>query len=143
MSINDPKYDFVDGKIVNVHTGKEIPPNEPVLVLRAKDVHALPVLQAYGRLCKDKHHQEAIQGRIDEFEEYKRKHPSYMNEPDTPPVEDTDVVQGPEEDIQDVDAGDSTLSDSEGDVSLSDEDEAAGDVTGNKSGRNRKKKNTE
>lgn len=83
MSRNDPKYKFVGGKIVNIHTGDKIPDHEPVFIMRAKDLNAVPALRAYARLCKDTEHHFAVQECIVDFTEFERRNPSKMHEPDT------------------------------------------------------------
>ncbi len=79
----EPKYKAVGGKIVNRKSGEAIPDNEPVFILRAKDMRALTTLNYYMAACKDEGHRGAIQGRIREFEAFAEENPELIHEPDT------------------------------------------------------------
>ena len=81
----EPKFDAVDGRLVNRATGVAIPSDEPVFVLRAKDMYAIEALRAYLRECTDIRHCEAIARRIDQFERFADQHPTRMKSPDTDP----------------------------------------------------------
>lgn len=82
----EPKYNAVAGQIVNRATGNPIPSDEPVFILRAKDLHAISALRAYLQACTTHAHQEAIARRIDDFEAFAVAHPDRMKEPDTRPA---------------------------------------------------------
>jgi hypothetical protein len=77
----DRKFKFEGGKFVNRVSGEAIPDDEPVIIFRARDRHALAVLRHYQLLVGDPHHQRAVQDRIDEFTAYQRAHPERMKEP--------------------------------------------------------------
>lgn len=82
----EPKYttSSKDGRIVNRATGKPIPDDEPVFILRAKDVHATTALAAYlEEVYNDPEHSEAVQARIDAFDSFAAAHPERMKQPDT------------------------------------------------------------
>jgi hypothetical protein len=81
----EPKYTTGtrDGRIVNRATGKPIPDDEPVFILRAKDVHASAALAAYLRELEEIEHRAAVQARIDAFDAFAAAHPERMKYPDT------------------------------------------------------------
>jgi hypothetical protein len=91
----DPKYHIevrsTVGSIVhNVHivkssNGQAIPPDEPVMLFRARDALAYRVLAYYRDLCIEDgcttHHVDAIRNRIQAFMDFSRKHPERMKQP--------------------------------------------------------------
>lgn len=79
--MEDRKFKFENGRFVNRVSGEPIPDDEPVIIFRARDQHALSVLTYYKALAGDEHHQRAIQDRIDEFSAYQAAHPERMKEP--------------------------------------------------------------
>lgn len=81
----EPKYTTAtkDGRIVTRATGKPIPDDEPVFILRAKDVNALPALRGYVLLLEDDAHITAVHQRIAAFESFAASHPERMEQPDT------------------------------------------------------------
>lgn len=81
----EPKYTVSqrNGRIVNRATGKPIPDDEPVFILRAKDVHASAALAAYLRELGEIEHRAAVQARIDAFDAFAAAHPERMKYPDT------------------------------------------------------------
>lgn len=83
MSINDPKYDFRDGRIFNVASGEVIPDDEPVFIFRARDKHAAAALHRYANEVSDEAHARAVIDRMREFIEFSAQHPDRMKEPDT------------------------------------------------------------
>jgi hypothetical protein len=80
----EPKYDAIDGKIVNRVSGQAIPDDEPVFVIRARDRHALMALRFYRDLCQDTGHIDFVEKRIVQFSNFKLNHPDRMKEPDSP-----------------------------------------------------------
>lgn len=80
----DPKYDIIDGRIVNRHTGEAIPDDEPIFIFRARDKRAVPALLEYADLCRDPGHVAAIQKRVKHFRAFASRHPERMKLPDTP-----------------------------------------------------------
>lgn len=86
--LQEPKYGIhVDvlgeGVLYNRHSGQPIPFDEPVFIFRAKDRNAAAALRYYQSLCFDVAHKEAIQERIDQFEEFAQEHLNRMKYPDT------------------------------------------------------------
>lgn len=79
----DPKYEVWNGRIINRKTRKQIPDDEPVFILRAKDVAALMALQAYELACANEEHRQAVTHRIYDFKKFQRAHPDEVKEPDT------------------------------------------------------------
>lgn len=81
----EPKYttSAKDGRLVNRATGKPIPDDEPVFILRAQDVHAVEALQAYLESVDDVDHAGAVQARLDAFDAFADAHPERMKSPDT------------------------------------------------------------
>jgi hypothetical protein len=77
----DRKFKFEDGRFVNRVSGEAIPDDEPVILFRARDRHALAVLRHYQLLVSDAHHWRAVQDRIDEFSAYREGHPERLKEP--------------------------------------------------------------
>ncbi|MBX3610362.1 MAG: hypothetical protein KF871_10755 [Hydrogenophaga sp.] len=64
-------------------TGKPIPDDEPVFVLRAQDVHAVNALLGYSVLLDNPEHRAAVEQRIKDFEAFRDANPDRMKFPDT------------------------------------------------------------
>ena len=79
--LQDRKFDFSTGKLVNRASGEPIPDDEPVFILRARDRHALAAIQFYKELVEVDHHAQAIQETIEAFEQFAAEHPDRMKEP--------------------------------------------------------------
>lgn len=77
----DRKFKFENGQFVNRVSGEPILDDEPVILFRARDRHALAVLAFYYGLVEDEHHQEAIMDRIKEFRAYRKANPDRLKEP--------------------------------------------------------------
>lgn len=82
-STQDPKYGIKDNQLVNIETGKPIPSNEPVFILRAKDVFAPQTLAYYLQFCVTVEHKQAVEQRISEFNKFQRDNPDVVKAPDT------------------------------------------------------------
>jgi hypothetical protein len=74
----------VTGYLVNRHTGVRIPDDEPVMVFRARDVHARRVIEFYHRLISGgvHSHSEAVAQRLADFHAFAEAHPERMKRPD-------------------------------------------------------------
>jgi len=93
ISTQDPKYcievNFTDGmtdvkaRLVNIATGDPIPEDEPVFMLRAKDVFAEQTIAYYLTLASQREHKAAIVERIGDFTEFRINNPDRMKAPDT------------------------------------------------------------
>lgn len=74
-------WNTIKNAFVNRVSGEAIPDDEPVIIFRARDKHALRVLYYYQQLCADEHHQRAIVDRINEFGIFARFNSERMKEP--------------------------------------------------------------
>lgn len=84
LTTQEPKYDVnKDGRLVNRFSGEVIPDDEPVFVLRARDMKAAQAILDYGDSCSDKEHREVVHGRYHDFMAFAKNHPERMKEPDT------------------------------------------------------------
>lgn len=63
----DPKYRTVDGAIVNRRSSEAIAADEPVFILRARDVHAREALDAYACILMPGEHRDAVCQRAADF----------------------------------------------------------------------------
>jgi hypothetical protein len=86
----DPKYDIENGRLVGASTGQPIPDDEPIFILRGKDVHAVDTLMAYhARVASGpqdmaaSQHCEAVRRRIHDFKQFAKDNPGRMKKPDT------------------------------------------------------------
>lgn len=79
----EPKYKIVDGKLFNRQSDEQIPDDEPVFILRARDRHALALLHYYHSRVLDNVHARAVHLRIGHFQAFVAAHPERMKEPDT------------------------------------------------------------
>lgn len=77
------KYDVVDGKIVNRTTGKAIPEDEPIFILRAQDLHFVTAMEFYASCCRDREHQAAVKNISLAGQSFRGQHIDRMKEPDT------------------------------------------------------------
>lgn len=82
----EPKY-FINekGRLTNRSTGKPIPDEEPVFVLRGQDKHAIEALAAYRASVSDPVHGMVVAQRIADFCAYAEGYPERMKEPDSKP----------------------------------------------------------
>jgi hypothetical protein len=80
----DGKFRIEGDKIISV-TGREIPEDEPLFLLRARDTLALPLLQRYLVIAVDDnctdYHLEGIRAVIAEFQRFSLKHPERLKQP--------------------------------------------------------------
>lgn len=81
-----------DGKYGQVTAErKEIPEDEPVIVFRAQDALACPVISAYYALCTrdgaGAQHLAAVQAAYTAFADWQEAHPDRVKTPDTAPGE--------------------------------------------------------
>lgn len=79
----DPKYEAWNGRIINRKTRQQIPDDEPIFILRAKDAVAITALLAYEHACTNAEHRQAVTHRIYDFKRFQRAHPEEVKEPDT------------------------------------------------------------
>jgi hypothetical protein len=82
----EPKYRAEGGRIYNRASGAQIPDDEPVFILRARDTTAVATLLHYyqgHRLCQNDQHADAVLQRLRDFQQFQREHPERMKYPDT------------------------------------------------------------
>lgn len=78
----EPKYAVNEhGNLYNRETGNVIPDDEPVFILRARDIHAVQTLLFYLRQCEIDGHAKTVEGRVNDFLSFEAKHPERMREP--------------------------------------------------------------
>jgi hypothetical protein len=81
--MNERKYKIVGNQLVNKATGKAIPENEPVFVFRAADKKALAAIIGYMTcLTLNSAHRKGVSASAIAFEDFARKHPDRMKDPD-------------------------------------------------------------
>lgn len=84
------KYMIVDGegnplpeaRIANRETGDVIPDEEPIILFRGKDKHAVTVINSYAAMCRNDEHYAAVEQRVQQFREFQNENPSRVREPD-------------------------------------------------------------
>lgn len=79
----EPKYDADHGGIFNRQSQEYIPHDEPVMIFRARDIHAMRAIEFYASHCTDQHHRDVVFARADQFKAFAEQHPERMKEPDT------------------------------------------------------------
>ncbi len=82
----EPKYEIRDGKIVNRSSGEAIPDDEPIMIFRARDIHAHDAIANYGLRCENLDHSNIVMDRARQFAAFAALHPERMKEPDTAPL---------------------------------------------------------
>jgi hypothetical protein len=88
----EPKYGIdLAGRLFNRYSGEPIPDTEPVFILRAQDRQALPTLQYYLRLIGVETHRRAVEIRIEQFGNWKKK--NGVKTPDTIITESFRAIQ--------------------------------------------------
>lgn len=84
IKTQDPKYGISDdGKICNIATGKPIPDDEPIFILRAKDHSSVSLLETYADRQLNKKHIAAVTSRISDFMSYAANNPKKMKDADS------------------------------------------------------------
>ena len=71
------------GQLVNRQSGTPIPDDEPVFILRARDQWAGGTIDFYRGQCRDENQRAAVTLRMQQFDDYARKYPERMKEPDS------------------------------------------------------------
>lgn len=79
----EPKYEIKGKKLVNRQSGEAIPDDEPVFILRARDVHAVAALMNYAGNVANPAHKEAVKTRAAQFSNWAILHRDRMKEPDS------------------------------------------------------------
>ncbi|EKD22602.1 MAG: hypothetical protein ACD_84C00039G0009 [uncultured bacterium] len=102
--LNDHVKDgAMNARLVNAVTGEPIPEDEPVFLIRAKDLNAVSALEHYARECKKPNQASAIRKRLTEFYLFIRTFPERMKEPDTASnnCEGWELIGLPSEEVSD------------------------------------------
>lgn len=79
----DPKYIIIDGKLANTKTREFIPDDEPIFIIRGKDVHAYGLISNYLDKCMDARHRVEIHRSLIEFLQFRTLNAYRMKEPNT------------------------------------------------------------
>ncbi|MEM9282093.1 MAG: hypothetical protein AAGA96_09720 [Verrucomicrobiota bacterium] len=79
----EPKYKIVGDQIVNRASGEAIPEDEPLMIFRARDVHAAGMIREYAGKVRDAEHRSVVLERAADFEQFAADHSDRMKEPDT------------------------------------------------------------
>ena len=83
-STQDPKYGINEaGVICNIATGVPIPADEPIFILRAKDVLAEQTITYYLTMVATEDHKLAVRHRMNDFKGFRLDEPERMKAPDT------------------------------------------------------------
>ena len=76
------KYIIKDGKVVKRSDEVPIPDDEPLFILRAQDIKALPVLLAYLMIQNTLEMRTSVKESIEDFRRFAEKNPDRMKNPD-------------------------------------------------------------
>jgi len=99
----DADGEIANTVLTNATTCIDIPEDEPIFILRAKDLNAVSALEHYARECKDPNQASAIRKRLTEFYLFIRTFPERMKEPDTASnnCEGWELIGLPSEEVSD------------------------------------------
>ena len=81
--MQERKYKIENNKLVRRCDGVPVPEDEPLFILRAQDIKALPILLGYHVICQNLSHQAGIVKSIKDFTDFRDMNPDRMKEPDT------------------------------------------------------------
>lgn len=79
----DPKYGIKNNRLVNMKTGIEIPEDELVFMLRAKDINAESAIFYYSSICCNENHRKAVMKRVINFHNFKARNRYKTGEPNS------------------------------------------------------------
>jgi hypothetical protein len=81
----DSKFACDGERVFNMRNGHDVPRDEPMFLLRARDIHALGTLLYYERLCAagscDHNHMQGLAAIVSAFRQFAREHPDRMKDP--------------------------------------------------------------
>ena len=77
--LNSRKHEIPSAR--SKKSGKSIGHDEPVFLLRAKDVYSVQILREYAYCCPDEDHFDAIMAIRKDFEEWQKQYPELVTEP--------------------------------------------------------------
>jgi hypothetical protein len=78
----EPKYTIENNKLVSRQSGP-VPDDEPLFILRARDIYAAKTIQDYAAKLPNGEHKNAVAIRAEQFQNWAMEHPERMHEPDT------------------------------------------------------------
>jgi hypothetical protein len=78
----EPKYAIENGRLISRQSGP-VPEDEPLFILRARDIYAAATIQAYAQKLPNGAHKNAVAIRAEQFQNWAAAHPDRMHEPDT------------------------------------------------------------
>jgi hypothetical protein len=81
----EPKYGIRDNQLFNRASNEHIPLDEPVFILRARDMRAGQAMSYYMALFEPGDHRVAVESRLRDFAMFASAHPDRMKWPDTVP----------------------------------------------------------
>lgn len=85
MRVIDAKFHVEGDQIIKTSSGETVPENEPLILFRARDYLALPMLRYYRHLCVadgcNDYQMAALDGVITRFEQYAVDHPEMIKQP--------------------------------------------------------------
>ncbi|MNU19496.1 hypothetical protein D3C71_77240 [compost metagenome] len=85
----DPKYSIRNNRLINAERNEDIPMDEPVFLMRARDKLAHHSILDYAERCErmaGRPHVLAVLTRANEFAAFANDHPDRMKYPDTEPT---------------------------------------------------------
>ena len=78
----EPKYGVNEqGRLINRETCNVIPDDEPVFILRGRDIHAVQVMTDYLNMLSVPGHKNVVRQRIADFQKFRHENPGRMREP--------------------------------------------------------------
>lgn len=81
----DPKFHIEGDQIIKTSNGDPIPEDEPLILFRARDRNALPMLEFYRQLCEEDgcndFQMEGVHNRIDAFHRFRAEQALKMKQP--------------------------------------------------------------
>lgn len=78
-----PKYEVQSGRIHNLLTGRPVPEDEPVLILRARDINAIEAMLFYNAQCKDRSQGSSVNHAVREFKAWQAMEYEQVKAPDS------------------------------------------------------------
>ena len=85
MRVIDPKYHIENEQIIKTSNGLPLPEDEPLILFRAKDRLALPMLRIYKILSQvdgcNEHQIESVKVMISAFHNFSVMYPERMKQP--------------------------------------------------------------
>ena len=81
--MNNEAFETVDGWLFSTRTNESVPEDEPVFILRGRDLKALSTIRSYQSTFSPMHeHWKATQKVLNDFGEFREQNPEKMSEPE-------------------------------------------------------------